>query len=269
MPRTVRRPTPITLPHYPMDTLWEVDELLDQASKPLCSVFEDDEEQVRFPLPPRSLPPMKRFFSKMSLPTRRSPPRPTRAPPAAPRPVSPTILITRPVSPTSSASSSDTEAPRTPPAAQTSLPAYILAPPPPAEWESAIDALFEIEEDEEEEAMSSKWSSSSSTPRASPIPIIRPTDSYLSFSPPCSPPRMSFMHSAKSPLPPCMSVYASASLPMSPTFNRPLTSPGLLPTSPISPVQSHWPSVPARSAIPLRPARSSRRMGVIPVRIES
>ncbi|KAG8731150.1 hypothetical protein FRC12_019872 [Ceratobasidium sp. 428] len=54
----------------------------------------------------------------------------------------------RPVSPTSSASSSDTEPPRTPPAASTSLPiaerksAYIFAPPPPAEWESAIDALF-------------------------------------------------------------------------------------------------------------------------------
>ncbi|EUC61165.1 hypothetical protein RSOL_384550 [Rhizoctonia solani AG-3 Rhs1AP] len=269
MPRTVRRPTPITLPHYPMDTLWEVDESLDQVrTQPLRSVFEDDEEQVRFPLPPRSLPPMKRFLSKMSLPTRRSPPKPTRAPPPAPRPVSPAILITRPVSPTSSASSSDTEPPRTPPAASQMLPAYILAPPPPAEWESAIDALFEIDEEEEEE-ISSKWSSSSSTPRASPIPIIRPTDSYLSFSPPCSPPRMSFMHSAKSPLPPCMSVYPSGSLPMSPTFNRPLASPGLLPTSPTSPAQYNWPSVPARSTIPLRPARSSRRMGVIPVRIES
>ncbi|KAJ1302162.1 hypothetical protein OPQ81_000990 [Rhizoctonia solani] len=282
MPRTVRRPTPITLPNCPMDTLWEVDESLEQLpshprsrSQPqLRSVFEDDDQvgNVAFPLPPRSLPPIRRFF-KMSLPihspprtrsSSRSPPKPTRAPPPVPRPLSPALLVTRPVSPSSSASSSDTEPPRTPPAAPAPLPAYVLAPPPPAEWESAIDALFEFDEEEEEEEVSSKWSSSSSTPRASPIPIIRPTDSYLSFSPPCSPPRLSFMQGAKSPLPPSMSVYASDSLPMSPTFSRPLASPGLMPTSPTSPAQCNW------STAPLRPARSSKRMGTaVPIRIGS
>ncbi|CAE6457689.1 unnamed protein product [Rhizoctonia solani] len=263
MPRPVRRPTPITLPHCPMDTLWEVDESLEAPSRQqLRSVFEDDDDEpvrnVTFPLPPRSLPPMKRFFSpRMSLPihapprTRpptRSPPKPTRAPPPVPRAVSPVILITRPVSPSSSASSSDTEPPRTPPAAPTPLPAYV----PPAEWESAIDALFEFEEEDEEVVL----------PKRSTPTIILPTDSYLSFSPPSSPPPISFTQSAKSPLPPSMAVYASDSLPMSPTFSRPLASPGLTPTSPTSPSQICWP-------VPARPTRSSRRMGSIPVRIES
>ncbi|KAF8674881.1 hypothetical protein RHS04_06826 [Rhizoctonia solani] len=265
MPRPTRRPSPISLPHCPMDTLWEVDESVDVPCQQLRSVFEDDDEPVRnvtFPLPPRSIPQMKRFFSpRLSLPmhsaprTRppsRSPPKPIRAPPPAPRPVSPVILITRPVSPSSSASSSDTEPPRTPPAASAPLPAYVLAPPPPAEWESAIDALFEFD-DEEEEVVLPK--------RATPT-IILPTDSYLSFSPPSSPPPINFTHSPSSPLPPSMSVYASDSLPMSPTFSRPLGSPGLMPTSPTSPVQISWP-------VPTRPARSSRRMGTIPVRFDS
>ncbi|CEL63096.1 hypothetical protein RSOLAG1IB_05136 [Rhizoctonia solani AG-1 IB] len=257
MPRPARRPSPITLPHYPMDTLWEVDESL-ESSQQLRSVFEDDDDEpVAFPLPPRSLPAMKRLFSpRMGLsirsasrtrPPTKAPPKPTRAPPPAPRPVSPLILITRPVSPSSSASSSDTEPPRTPPAAPAPLPSYV----PPAEWESAIDALFEFE-DEEEVVL----------PKRSTPTIILPTDSYLSFSPPSSPPPMHYTQSVNSPLPPSMAVYASDSLPMSPTFSRPLASPGLIPTSPTSPTQMSWP-------VPARPARSSRRMGSIPVRFES
>ncbi|QRW23452.1 hypothetical protein RhiXN_08488 [Rhizoctonia solani] len=186
MPRPTRRPSPISLPHCPMDTLWEVDESLDVPCQQLRSVFEDDDEPVRnvtFPLPPRSIPQMKRFFSpRLGLPmhsaprTRppsRSPPKPIRAPPPAPRPVSPVILITRPVSPSSSASSSDTEPPRTPPAASAPLPAYVLAPPPPAEWESAIDALFEFDDEEEEVVCPNELPlpSSSLPTRISPFPL--------------------------------------------------------------------------------------------------
>ncbi|KAF8755591.1 hypothetical protein RHS01_05126 [Rhizoctonia solani] len=182
--------------------------------------------------PPRSIPQMKRFFSpRLGLPmhsaprTRppsRSPPKPIRAPPPAPRPVSPVILITRPVSPSSSASSSDTEPPRTPPAASAPLPAYVLAPPPPAEWESAIDALFEFDDEEEEVVAQTSY------------PYHHPPYRLVSllFPSQLSSP-INFTHSPSSPLPPSMSVYASDSLPMSPTFSRPLGSPGLMPTSPL------------------------------------
>ncbi|KAG8689586.1 hypothetical protein FRC11_001753 [Ceratobasidium sp. 423] len=69
MPRPVRRPSPILLPHHPMDTLWEVDESLDQvpqSRRQLRSVFEDDEEMrsVSFPLPPRGTASI--FRSKMA-----------------------------------------------------------------------------------------------------------------------------------------------------------------------------------------------------------
>ncbi|KAB5589997.1 hypothetical protein CTheo_6566 [Ceratobasidium theobromae] len=176
----MRRPTPIQLPHCPMDTLWEVDEEK--------SVFEDD---LEFPLPP-SIP----FKRLLNLPKRvLSPPRRS----SSKRALVPSPGLLRPVSPTSSASSSDTDSPRTPPAnTPKSLPKCL----PPAEWESAIDALFDLEEE----------------PKAA--------DSYMSC-------RSSFMcMGAPSPLPPYMAAYSADTLPMSPTFNRPI------PVSPPRPARS-------------------------------
>ncbi|KAG8739076.1 hypothetical protein FRC10_006153 [Ceratobasidium sp. 414] len=282
MPRPARRPAPIALSTCPMDTLWEVDESAPDAQVPqlftrrpgsawfiapksttLRSIFEDDDEDdlhVSFPLPPVSLPsPVRRMFTS-PRPTKQrpvcSPPRRSPAPVPFPRVPSPSVTpprrraeARRPVSPASSASSSDTEPPRTPPAASAPLPpaerkpAYILAPPPPAEWESAIDALFAFDyESDQDEFM----------PRSAPIPIPprrapppppprsrarpRSPESYLSYSPVSSPGPLSL-----------------SQLPMSPTFARALASPGFMPTSPNSDnSHSSRPARPIRRFVPER-----------------
>ncbi|KAG9092395.1 hypothetical protein FRC06_000116 [Ceratobasidium sp. 370] len=248
-----------------------------KSTGPLRSIFEDgddDDLNVSFPLPPVSLPsPVRRMFAiprSKTVSSRQRPvcspsPRtsslyPRRAPAPAPFPRVPSPSVApvtpprrqraealRPVSPASSASSSDTEPPRTPPAASASLPAagrkpaYILAPPPPAEWESAIDALFAFDyESDEDEFMPVQRSAPVPIPprRAPPPPPprsrarARSPESYLSYSPVSSP----------GPLSP-------SQLPMSPSFARALGSPGFMPTSPNSD-HSHS----------SRPARPSRRV---------
>ncbi|KAF8605733.1 hypothetical protein BDV93DRAFT_521548 [Ceratobasidium sp. AG-I] len=187
--------------------------------------------------------------------------------------------VQRPVSPTSSASSSDNELPRTPTSSTSSLPApivskpYVLAPPPPAEWESAIDELF-AEYDYDEDLPSPVKSAPIPIPtlptrRAPPMPTRRPPsppvsspqrESYMSWSPlsgsPASP-RRSFGFSfggGNGPTSP-------SALPMSPTFARALGSPGFMPTSPSGSDDHFFSSfAPAqRSSVVTVPSRPARR----------
>ncbi|QRW10922.1 hypothetical protein RhiLY_09921 [Ceratobasidium sp. AG-Ba] len=326
-----RRPSPITLPNCPMDTLWEVDESSPDvemthqfqpsprrsatsswfasppSAGPLRSIFEDDDDEEQdddlcFPLPPRSVPAPKPSTSKRSMtlpiqpvPQQRTPsptgsftpsPRssslyaPRRAPVSVPFPLqrvpSPSTPampprrqrqeVQRPVSPTSSASSSDTEPPRTPPAASTSLPCAVEKPVrvlPPTEWESAIDALYAFDDSDEDDEQpsfvqprpSKRSSAVPPMPTRPPPPPPRSSDdddarSYISWSPVSSP----------GPLSP-------SQLPMSPMFGRALNSPGFMPTSPtgssdhghsfVRPPRSSRRAVPERTMIPVEMLFSS------------